>query len=92
VPALHIHPADAVARNISDGDAVIIFNDRGEGRVTAELTTEVPRGAVSLNDAWPELNVVTPPIAACDPAVTEALGVGGQPAYQNTLVDVRRAE
>ena len=90
-PLLHIHPADAAARRIADGDEVLIFNDRGQGRVLAELTTEVPKGSVSLNDAWPELNVLTPPLAACDPSITEALGMGGQPVYQNTLVEVRRA-
>jgi len=47
---------------------------------------------VSLDDAWPELNRVTPAFAACPPAVTAALGMGGQPAYQNTLVEVRRAD
>jgi anaerobic selenocysteine-containing dehydrogenase len=92
LPALHIHPVDAAARDIADGDSILIFNDRGEGRVVAEITTEVPRGVVSLNDAWPELNTVTPPFAACDPAVTLALGMGGQPAYQNALVEVRRIE
>jgi len=89
-PALQIHPADAASRGIADGEEVLMFNDRGEARITAEITTEVPRGAVSLNDAWPQLNMVTPPTAACDPAITVALGMGGQPAYQNTLVEVRK--
>ena len=91
-PALQIHPADASARGIADGDKVVMFNERGGCRIMAELTTEVPRGHVSLNDAWPELNTVTPAFAPCKPAVTEALGMGGQPAYQNTLVEIRRAE
>jgi anaerobic selenocysteine-containing dehydrogenase len=91
-PALQMHPKDAAARGIGHGDRVLMFNDRGKGFVVAELTTEVPAGHVCLNDCWPELNVVTPAYAACPPEVTLALGVGGQPAYQNTLVEVRRAD
>ena len=68
-----------------------MFNDRGESYVTAELTTEVPPGHVCLNDCWPELNFVTPPFAPCSPEVTVALGMGGQPAYQNALVEIERA-
>lgn len=89
-PVLHMHPADARARGIQDGARARVENDRGGAEVTVELTTEVRPGQVSLNDAWPELNRLTPAFAACPVAVTEALGMGGQPAYQNTLVEVRR--
>jgi len=88
-PLLHMHPRDARARGLQDGDRVVMFNARGESEVTLEITTEVPAGSVSLNDAWPELNRLTPAFAPCPPSVTEAVGVGGQPAYQNALVEVR---
>ena len=91
-PALQMHPSDAGDRGIKDGDRILMFNDRGAGEVFVELTTEVAPGQVSLNDCWPELNVVTPPVAPCAPEITVALGVGGQPSYQNTLVQVRKAE
>jgi len=90
-PLLQMHPADARDRGLGDGVQAVLFNDRGEGVVRLEITTEVPPGTVSLDDAWPELNRVTPAYAACPPSVTMALGMGGQPAYQNTLVEVRRA-
>ena len=31
-PSLEMHPADAAARGIDDGDRVRIFNDRGSAR------------------------------------------------------------
>ncbi len=89
-PLLYVHPIDAEGRGIADGAAVEMFNDRGSGVVFVELTTEVLPGHVSLDDCWPELNQVTPAIAPCPPAVTAETGVGGQPAYQNVLVEIRK--
>lgn len=89
-PLLWVHPWDAKQRDIGDGDWVEMYNQRGCARVKVELTTEVSPGHVSLNDCWPELNMVTAAKAPVDPAVTRALGMGGQPAYQNTLVNLRK--
>ncbi len=89
-PLLHVHPRDAKAREIQDGDLAELFNDRGRSRVRVEWTTEVSEGHVGLNDAWPELNLLTACQGPVPPAVTSATGLGGQPAYQNTLVELRR--
>ncbi|MCP4679672.1 MAG: molybdopterin-dependent oxidoreductase [Deltaproteobacteria bacterium] len=88
-PLLFVHPRDAATRGIADGDPVLMYNDRGSSHVKVEITTEVLPGHVSLNDSWPALNEVTPAFAPCPPEVTEATGMGGQPAYQNTLVEIR---
>lgn len=88
-PVLWVHPRDGNARGIKDGDYAEMFNGRGKAVVRVEWTTEVLPGHVSLNDCWPELNEVTAAVAPVDPKVTSALGVGGQPAYQNVLVDLR---
>lgn len=89
-PLLWVHPKDAVVRGIQDGDWVFMFNKRGRAKVRVELTTEVTPGHVSLNDCWPELNEVTPAKAPMAPHVTAALGMGGQPSYQNTLVELEK--
>jgi anaerobic selenocysteine-containing dehydrogenase len=89
-PVLWVHPKDAADRQIGDGDYAEMFNDRGKARVRVELTTEVSAGHVSLNDCWPELNEMTPAKAPMNPSITAALGMGGQPSYQNTLVDLRK--
>ena len=45
---LEIHPDDATARNIEDGDAVRVWNTLGEMRIRARLTPLVRPGLVSM--------------------------------------------
>jgi anaerobic selenocysteine-containing dehydrogenase len=45
---LEIHPADAAPRGVRDGDAVRVFNDRGEVRCRAAVTDRVRPGTVGL--------------------------------------------
>jgi anaerobic selenocysteine-containing dehydrogenase len=46
--SLDIHPDDAAARNLEDGDAARVFNATGEVQCPVRVTDEVPRGTVSL--------------------------------------------
>jgi anaerobic selenocysteine-containing dehydrogenase len=48
IARVKIHPADAAARLIDEGDSVRIFNDLGEVHCEALVTPEVPMGTVSL--------------------------------------------
>ena len=43
-----IHPEDAAARDIADGDIVRIFNDRGQVLAGAVVTESVNKGAIQL--------------------------------------------
>jgi anaerobic dimethyl sulfoxide reductase subunit A len=45
---LWMHPADAAARGIREGDAVEIRNDRGRVRTTAHLTEDIFPGVTAL--------------------------------------------
>ncbi len=45
-----IHPEDAAARGISDGQAVRVFNNLGETLLPAYVTDRVARGAVAINE------------------------------------------
>jgi anaerobic selenocysteine-containing dehydrogenase len=47
-PRLAMHPEDAAARGVRDGDAVRVFNDLGEVQVPVRLTRELRPGVVSL--------------------------------------------
>lgn len=51
-PLLQMHPEDAKARNISHGDAVRVFNDRGECTVHVVLTEGIVPGTVALPHGW----------------------------------------
>jgi anaerobic selenocysteine-containing dehydrogenase len=48
VARLKMHPDDAHARNLGDGDAVRIFNDRGQVECEVSVTPEIRVGTVSL--------------------------------------------
>lgn len=51
-PCLEIHPDDAAARGITDGDIVEVFNDRGRHRTRARVTTRARPGVVVGLGIW----------------------------------------
>lgn len=51
-PHLSINPEDAQKRNISDGDVVIVWNDRGNCKVKAMVSETVPQGVVHIPHGW----------------------------------------
>lgn len=51
--ACEIHPADALTRGIANGDAVLVYNDRGRLLARARITENVARGSVCIrHGAW----------------------------------------
>jgi anaerobic dimethyl sulfoxide reductase subunit A len=51
---LSMHPADAAARSIRDGDRVVVESDVGRVEVQVEVTEAIKRGVVSLAAGmWP---------------------------------------
>ncbi len=51
-PRIEINPADAGPRNISDGDVIQVFNDRGQLNVKANLTEDIKPGVVNITGGW----------------------------------------
>lgn len=90
-PKLELHPEDAAARGIADGERVRIHNDRGAFHARVVLTDGVRRGvAVAPSIWWQKLsgdgenaNAVT------SAALTD---MGGGPVFYDCLVEVARAE
>lgn len=52
-PTVMIHPDDAVAQGIGDGDYVVLGNRRGEVRLHARLFDGVQRGVLIAESIWP---------------------------------------
>jgi len=49
---LQMHPDDAAAQNIAEGDIVIVESRRGDVRVPVQLTPSIKKGAVFLPMHW----------------------------------------
>jgi biotin/methionine sulfoxide reductase len=90
-----MHPADAAARGIADGDAVRLFNDRGACHAVAAVEPGIARGVVALptgstydpdgrEDRNSNPNVLTRDVGTSD------LGQGC--AAQSCLVEVARLD
>jgi anaerobic selenocysteine-containing dehydrogenase len=86
-----LHPADARARGIAEGEQVEVINDRGRFRAEAQVSDEVRQG------------VVVAPLgywAASSPGGRSANAInssryadlGRAPTFSDTLVEVRRVE
>jgi assimilatory nitrate reductase catalytic subunit len=79
---VELHPDDAAARGIVNGDAVEVHSARGAIRGTALVTPTVSRGTVFVPMHEPDVNRLTFP--SFDPH-------SRQPAYKDAAVDVARA-
>jgi anaerobic selenocysteine-containing dehydrogenase len=52
-PAVMVHPDDAAAAGIADGDKVVLGNARGEVRLHATIFEGVRRGVLIAESIWP---------------------------------------
>ena len=88
---LWISPGDASGRELSEGDAIRVFNRRGAFAAKAHITDRIPPGVVWMRDGCIGLNQVTSGAAALP---EEALGrfhfTVGQAAYE-AMVEVEAA-
>jgi anaerobic selenocysteine-containing dehydrogenase len=58
-PQLWISRVDAEARQLSSGDEIKIYNERGEFGAKAPVTDDMPPGVVWIRDGWFGLNHLT---------------------------------
>jgi anaerobic selenocysteine-containing dehydrogenase len=91
IPWIEIHPDDAARRGITHGAMVVVANARGECRLRAVVTENVPLGVVgapkgrwqSLSEGGHNVNWTT----------SDALAdLAGQSTFHSNLVEVRPAE
>ena len=89
-PYLDIHPADAAARGIADGDPVRIYNGRGSFAAKARVSERVRPGvAAALSVWWKKLS---PDGRNANEVTSQALAdMGGAATFYDCLVEVERA-
>ncbi len=86
---LEMHPTDADARGIVDGDAVRVWNDRGSLRLTALVNGSVPPGVVAGHLDWAKMH---PEGVNQNVLTSERLtDLGGGATFYSALVDVAKA-
>jgi anaerobic selenocysteine-containing dehydrogenase len=87
-PWVRLHPHEAAARGLSQGQAVELFNDAGVVGLYARLTTDVLPGIVVVEGHRPQAHYLSggPLNVLCSDRYTD-LGEGA--TYQDTWLDVR---
>ena len=88
-PLLDISEEDARARNIADGDALKVLNQRGEVLLTARIRKKVRPGVVCMPQGfWPSLSMG----GSSANALThdELTDMGGSAAIQEARVEVSK--
>ena len=86
---LELHPVDAQARGIADGDAVKVWNDRGSLQLTALVNGSVPAGVVAARLDWAKLHADGSNVNALTSERLTDIGAGA--TFYSTLVEVTKA-
>jgi anaerobic selenocysteine-containing dehydrogenase len=85
-----IHPQDAGAAGIADGDQVVLGNARGEVRIAARLFAGVRRGVLIAESIWP--NAAYPDGRGINTLTgADAIAPMGGAAFHDNRVWIRRA-
>ena len=85
---LELHPEDAKARGVGEGDPVRVFNDRGAIELAAMLNAHLPAGVVAARLDWAKLH---PGGANVNALTSERLtDIGGGATFYSTLVQVAK--
>ena len=88
-PSLWISPGDAAIRNVADGSAIRIYNERGDMRAKAHVTDRIPDGTVWMRDGWPGLNRLTAGAAILPDAAVDLFSFSAGQATFDAMVDVQ---
>jgi anaerobic selenocysteine-containing dehydrogenase len=90
-PCLEIHPDDAAARAITEGDQLRVFNDRGSFTLSARVTTRARPGVVVAPSIW--WKKLAPDGRNANEVTSQALtDMGGGATFYDALVEVERVD
>ena len=88
-PFVEIHPADAEARGIADGDRVRAFNERGACELSAVVTTRARAGVVVSPSVW--WNKLSPDQKNINQLTSQQLtDMGGGATFYDVLIEIER--
>jgi len=88
-PRLDIHPDDARARGIANGERVRVFNDRGSYTLKAAVSDRARPGVVIAPSVW--WRKLSPDGRNANDLTSQALAdMGGAATYYDCLVEVAR--
>jgi anaerobic selenocysteine-containing dehydrogenase len=85
---LEMHPEDAKARGMAEGELVKLFNDRGSLRLTIMLTESMPLGVVATRLDWAKLHLDGQNSNVLTSERLTDLGAGA--TFYSTLVEVAK--
>ncbi|HEY0004391.1 MAG TPA: molybdopterin oxidoreductase family protein [Pyrinomonadaceae bacterium] len=90
-PFIEIHPQDAEARGISDGEMVRAYNERGSCELYASVTTRARPGVVVSPSVW--WNKLSPGNTNINQLSSQALtDMGGGATFYDALIEIEKAE
>lgn len=87
---LEIRAADAAARGIATGDAVRVWNDRGQIELTARISESIPAGTVASRLDWQKLSHGG--VNVNELTSQRLTDIGGGATFYSTLVEVNKLE
>ena len=89
-PKVEIHPADAAARGLQEGQLLKVFNGRGEFQVKAVITDRVKQGVVLAYSIW--WKKMSSDGKNCNEVASQALtDLGAAATFYDCLVEVKAA-
>ncbi|MGO9829837.1 MAG: molybdopterin-dependent oxidoreductase [Myxococcaceae bacterium] len=91
-PRLWMSPADAASRGIGQGNALRLFNERGEMFARAQLTDRIPAGTVWMHDGWAGLNRLTSGAPVLPDGAVDLFGFSAGQAEYESFVEVARVQ
>ena len=88
-PTLEMNPADAATRDLADGETIVLRNEQGELQAALKVTDTICSGVVALPGKW--WSQPTQTGAVGNLLTPSSWSAGGQPAYNDTFVQVESA-
>jgi assimilatory nitrate reductase catalytic subunit len=91
-PLVEIHPADAVAAGIAEGDLCSVTSSAGTSLYRATLSEGQARGGVFVPMHWTDINAAPETGRTGRLASSDTDPISGQPGFKDTPARIARAE